>query len=257
MTKVLFFLGRGGRIAALMVVAIAGVTCLSAAAITGGFGTTGAGVLTYTTGAGNFLDFCPTDPTSPATSPSCGGALNYGKGDIIAQGGTGTFTAVNPTSAGTILDLRSTLGPGPFTFLPVGVPSAVNNFLFLSALPLLNFQAQLFVPETCVTTSTQQCVGGFLLSQAGGNVSVTATINGVVFDTSGVLGAARFTDILSGQYTNTTLATVTGAALSPGGIFSNTWSNTVSTSPIPEPATLTILGGGLLLLGCLRRRIRS
>src|ERR1035437_3251298 len=107
MTKVLFFLGRGGRIAALMVVAIAGVTCLSAAAITGGFGTTGAGVLTFTTGAANFLDFCPTDPTSPATNPSCAAVLpNYGKGDLVAQGGTGTFTLVNPTSAGTILDLR-------------------------------------------------------------------------------------------------------------------------------------------------------
>jgi hypothetical protein len=255
MTKVLFFLGRGGRVAALMVVAIAGVTCLSAATITGGFGTTGAGVLTFTTAAANFLDFCPTDPTSPATSPSCVGALNYGKGDLVAQGGTGTFTAVNPTSAGTILDLRSTPGAGPFTTFQVGVPSAVNNFLFLSALPLLNFQGQLFVAQSCTTTSTQQCIGGFLLSQVGQNVTVSSTINGVVFDTSG--GSANFTDVLSGQYTNTTLSAVTSAALSANGIFSNTWSNTVSTSPIPEPATLTILGGGLLLLGSLRRRIRS
>src|ERR1035437_3146065 len=139
MTKVLFFLGRGGRIAALMVVAIAGVSCLSAAAITGGFGTTGAGVLTFTTVAANFLDFCPTDTTSPATSPTCVGAANYGKGDLVAQGGTGTFTAVNPTSAGTIVDLRSTPGGGPFTVLQVGVNSAVNNFLFLANLPLLNF----------------------------------------------------------------------------------------------------------------------
>jgi hypothetical protein len=141
--------------------------------------------------------------------------------------------------------------------LQVNVPSAVNNFLFLSALPLLNFQAQLFVLQSCVTTSTQQCISGFLLSQVGQNVSVSSTINGVVFDTSGVLGPAAFTDILTGQYNNTTLSAVAAAALSPGGIMSNTWSNSVSTSPIPEPATLTILGGGLLLLGCLRRRIRS
>jgi hypothetical protein len=256
MTKILFFLGRGGRIAALMVVAIVGVTCLSASTITGGFGTTGAGVLTFTSGGTHFLDFCPTDPTSPATNPACLGAANYGRGDLVAQGGTGTFVAVNPTSAATILDLRDTAGPGPFTVLQVGVLSAVNNFLFLSALPLLNFQAQVFDAQTCTTTSTQLCIGGFLLSQVGQNVTVSATINGMVRDTTG--GLAAFTDVLSGQYTNTNLGTVASAALSPGGIFSNTWSNTVSTSPIPEPATLAILGGGLLLLGSLRRRrIRS
>jgi PEP-CTERM motif len=257
MTKVLFFLGRGGRIAALMVVAIAGVTCLSAAAITGGFGTTGAGVLTFTSGGVNYLDFCPTDPSSPATSPTCAEVTSSGRGVLAASGGTGTFIAVNPSSAGTILDLRSTPGPGPFTALPVGGTWAVNNFLVLSLLPSLNFQAQQFVPETCTTTSTQQCIGGFLLSQVGQNVTVSSTINGMVFDTSGVLGAAAFTDVLSGQYNNTTLLAVRDAALSTTGILSNTWSNSVSTSPVPEPATLTILGGGLLLLGSLRRRIRS
>ena len=247
-------LGRGSRIVGLTLLAVAGVASLPAASITGGFGITGLGVVTFTTGGTHFIDFCPTDPTSPPTSPSCVGAANYGLGDVIAVGGTGTFTAVNPATAATIVDMRDTAGPGPFIYFPVGIPSMVDNFLVLSALPTLNFQAQMFVPQTCIPSATQLCIGGFSLAQIGQNVSVSATINGVVSDTSGVLGPASFTDILTGQFLNTNLAAVAAGAGSPGGVFSNTWSNSVITSPIPEPATFGMLGGALVLLSSMARR---
>lgn len=252
------FPGRGSRIAGLLFTLMF-ACAMYGAPITGSFGTNGAGVLTFATGGANFIDFCPTDPASPGTS--CTGAANYGLGDITVSGGSGTFTAVNPTSAGTVKDLAdsaSALTP-PFTVFPVGVATTVNNFITLAALPNLNFIGQYFVPQTCTyVPGVILCANGFVLVQAGQNVSVSATINGRVVDNNGILTDGLFTDILSGQFTNTDILTVAGLAASPGGIFSNTWSNsvTVTDAAIPEPGTLGLLGGALVLIGSFSTRLR-
>lgn len=230
---------------------------LSAAAITGGFGTTGAGVMTFANGAGaHFLDWCPTDPSSPAGS-TCVGASGYAKGDILVSGGTGTFTPVNPTSTGTIKDITDATPPAAnFAYLPVGpATTTLNNFIFLNALPNLNFVGFNLVPVTCIATPTQLCLGGFVLSQVGENVSVSISAVGAIYDTTGVLTPASFSDIITGQYTKTTIAAVAAAANSPAGIFSNTWSQSVTTGPIPEPGTVFLLGSALLLLPLARRRL--
>jgi hypothetical protein len=140
----------------------------------------------------------------------------------------------------------------PFTTFPVGVPVSIDNWLTLANLPNLDFRATQFVPATCVTTATQMCIGGFVLSTTGGNVTVSMTINGIVSDTTGVLGSAAFTDAISGQFNDTTMAAVAAAASSPAGIFSNTWSGSVSTSAIPEPATFGLIGAALLALGIVK-----
>jgi len=223
---------------------------LSAAAITGNFGTTGAGVEAFSNLAGNihYIDWCPTDPTSPATGSATCGTADGGTGTLVAQGGSGTFAAVNPMSAGTIKDI-SDAPSAPFTTFPVGVPVTINNWLTLAALPNLNFQANLFVPASCAPSATQLCIGGFVLSQTGQNVTVSMTVNGIVSDTSGVLSSAAFTDAISGQFNNTTIAAVASAASLPTGVFSNTWSGSVATPAIPEPATLGLIGAALLALG--------
>jgi hypothetical protein len=203
----------------------------------------------------HFIDWCPTDPTSPATGSVTCGTASSGTGTITAQGGTGTFAAVNPTSAGTIKDMADSAAAAPFTFFPVGTPVTINNWLTLSALPNLNFQANLFVPASCVASLTQLCIGGFELSQIGQNVTVSLTINGTVFDTTANgLSPAAFTDAISGQFNNTTIAAVAAAAGTTGGIFSNTWSGSVSTTPIPEPATFGLIGLALVGMSVLTRR---
>ena len=229
---------------------------LSAAAITGGFGTTGAGVEAFSNVSGtiHYIDWCPIDTGSPGGSASCGTSTS-GMGTLTAAGGSGTFTAVNPTSSGTILDMSDAVS-APFTFFPVGTPVTIDNWLTLSALPNLDFQANLFVPASCAPSATQLCVGGFVLSQIGGNVTVSMTVNGIVSDTTHVLSSAAFTDAISGQFNNTTIAAVAAAASSSTGIFSNTWSGSVLTTPIPEPATFGLIGAALLGLGLLKNRVR-
>jgi len=152
---------------------------------------------------------------------------------------------------GTIKDMADAPSAG-FTTFPVGVPVSIDNWLTLAALPNLNFRATQFVPATCVTTATQTCIGGFLLSQIANNVTVSMTINGIVIDTSGVLSSAAFTDAISGQFNDTTMAAVAAAANSPTGIFSNTWSGSVNTAAIPEPATFGLIGFALLALGAVK-----
>jgi len=226
---------------------------LSAAAITGGFGTTGSGVEAFSNlpGTIHYIDWCPTDSTSPSTGSATCGTAGGGTGTLTAQGGSGTFTAVNPTSTGTIKDM-SDAPSAPFTTFPVGTPVAINNWLTLAALPNLNFQANLFVPASCAPSATQLCIGGFVLTQIGQNVTVSMTVNGIVSDTSAVLSSAAFTDAISGQFNNTTIAAVATAASSAAGIFSNTWSGSVATSAIPEPATFGLIGAALLALGVVK-----
>lgn len=249
-----FLPGRFSRIAGLILFAAFAAVSLSAATLDGTFGTVGAGVLTFQNGTAHFIDFCPTDPTSPATNPSCAGAANYGKGDITVTLGSGFYAGTAGTAA-TILDLVDQAGHPPFTYFPVGVSTTVNNFLALSARPTLNFIGTIFEAQSCVPSATQICIGGFQLSQVNNNVSVSATVDGRVVDSAtGMVGF--WTDILTAQFTNTTVAAVAAGATSANGVFSNSWSNSVAVTSVPEPATYGMLGGALLLLGSLARRFR-
>lgn len=249
-----FFLpGGGSRILGLFFTLMF-ACAMYGAPITGGFATAGAGVLTFATGGANYIDFCPTDPTSPATVPSCTGAAGYGMGDLTILGGFGAFSA----TTGTIKDLVDSGVHPPFTTFPVGVPSTINNYLTLANLPTLNFIGQLFVAQTCAPSPTQLCLGGFVLVQVGSAVTVSATINGRVVDTSGSLTDGLFTHVISGQFNDTNIGAVAAAALSPGGIFSNSLSGsvTVTDAAIPEPGTFGLLGGALVLVGSLATRRR-
>ncbi len=240
-----------------------GISSLSATQISGGFGTTGAGVMTFANAGGtvHYLDWCPTDPgTSPASSCTGSGATGagYGKGQITASGGTGTFAAIGASSAATILDIADAPAQTNFSYLPVGSPVTLNNFIAFIGVPSLstiNLQANQLVPNTCTTTATQMCVGGFVLTQVGTSVTVSIGLIGTAIDTSGILSSAAFTDIISGQYNNTTMAAVAAAAQTTGGIFSNTWSQSISTAP--EPSTFAMLGTAILALGTIRLKRKS
>jgi hypothetical protein len=236
--------------------------CIPAMAIpiTGGFGTTSAGVMTYQNAAGaRFIDFCPPAATSPPTgtlSCSFGGPLP-GEGLLLVQGGTGTFSSIVAPEGGRILDLSDQPGFAPFTYFPVGVPVSIDNFIRLNTFPLFNFRATEFAAQTCAPSLTTVCAGGFILTQVANNVSVSFTVNGVIIAPG--FEDTPFTDVISGTFTNTTILAVALAAQTPNGIFSNTWSGQVTANPIPEPATYTMFGiaAAAIMIGRFRRGTSS
>lgn len=242
------------------VLVVLSAASLSATAVSGSFGTTGAGVMTFTSGGANFLDWCPTDPTSPAGS-TCVGAAGYAKGDISASGGSGTFSvlpAIPGSPNGTIKDLTNGPSTALASHLPVGQDgTTLNGFLTLAALPNLVFQANNFVPVTCTPVpGVVLCAGGFVLTQVGPNVSVAISVAGIVWDTATPTVISAFSDVISGQYNNTTLNAVANAANTPAGVYSNTWSQSI-TATIPEPGTILLLGSGFLaFLPFARKRNR-
>jgi len=237
--------------------------CVPALAIpiTGGFGTTSAGVMTYAnaTNTAHFIDFCPPAASSPPIgSPSCalGGPLP-GEGILVVQGGSGTFNSIVSPIGGLILDLVDQPGFAPFTHFPVGVPVSIDNFIRVSTFPAFNFRATELVNQTCAPSATTVCAGGFILTQVANNVTVAFTINGTILAPG--FDDTPFTDVISGTFTNTTIGAVALAAQTTTGIFSNTWSGTVVANPIPdvpEPATYTMFGiaAVAMAIGRLRKK---
>jgi hypothetical protein len=179
--------------------------------------------------------------------PSCGVTAGNA-GVFLASGGSGSFAPENPFPGqlGTILDITDVPGSATYTFFPPGVPVTIDHFLTLSVQPTYNFQANMIVAGGCSSVAA----GPFCLTQNGPNVSVTMTILGTVFDNSG--GMAPFSDVITGQFNNTTIAAVIAGATSSSGIYSNTWSGSVVVAP--EPGTLGLMGGALVGLSLLLRR---
>jgi len=248
--------GFGGGGLVLLAAALM-FTCVtvSASPITGSFGFDGPGVLTFYND-GDFIDFCAT-----VTGDTCNNN-GTGTGNFNVTGpGTQSFSVLTgpvpgPATLGTIDDLTDTTPPAAnYTYFPVGVPVTINNIIALSGFPTWNFQANLLPVATCMTSSTQQCLGAFQLDQNNANVAVEMNIYGTLINTTD--GSKSSFDIaLTGNFLNTTIAAVEAGAVSPSGVFSDNWSASVVASPVPEPGTSTTMllaGCGLIALARIRR----
>lgn len=238
---------------------------LTAAPISGQFGITGSGVVAFTSGGTAFIDWCPINNNNPfAGSPPVGcPVVNNGTGTLNAANGTSSFAAVGPFpgTPGTIDDMADLPNPpamtvAPYTNFPVNTSVMIPNYITLSAYPTYNFEATFLPSGSC---AAGVAAGPFCLVQNGQNTSVTMTVDGLVTDTSAPAGTtpSAFTAVITGQFPNTTIAQVEMGAGSPGGIYSNTWSGTVTATVIPEPATAGLFVSGLLFLGLSFRRKRG
>lgn len=240
---------RGGGTILFAAAALLTSGAASASPITGSFGFDGPGVLTFNN-TGDFIDFCAT-----VTGTTCNNN-GSGKGDFTVTGpGTQSFSVLNNTTAGTIDDITDTTPPAAgYTYLPVGVPVSINNFIALAGFPTWDFQADLLPVASCTTTSTQQCLGPFQLDQNGANVSVEMNVYGTLINTAG--GTSTMDIAITGNFLDTTIGAVESGAVSPAGVFSNNWSASVTASAVPEPGTSTMMllaGCGLLAVARLRR----
>jgi len=242
---------------------------VASAAPIGDFGFTTTGVLVFQLSGPtrNFIDWCPTNTVQPGTVGTGCGVANTGTGTIVAQPGPG-FGAIGPNENGTIRDTTDNLaasGPVPgFAFLPATLgPLApadwIHNYINLPLHSNWDFtatQLKALTPAECTPIANQQdCIGAFKLNQTGNDTSVQINVLGFLFDSSNNT-TANFRAIITGQYTNMTIAQVEAAAQTANGVFSNTTSGKVVTDAVPEPATMLFSGFGLIALSIAGRRYR-
>jgi len=206
------------------------------------------GTLNIANCSGGGVDVTATTITWLPSAGSGVGCIDTGLGTNLSYTGGGHLGA---GVAGTIQNL--TLGGG-----------AVDMFMTFTSTPL-DFVLNGLGPGSSTICSgaiglNQTCsaVAGspFVLTNLGANTGVSLTAFGVAND--GSVGNSTWTGAFTTQISGVTLTQVL-ATLSAGGTIESTHSAsfTVTSATVPEPATLSMMGLGLLGLGVIGRRKRK
>lgn len=207
-------------------------------------------------------------------------ALSGGAALIMMAAGASAATITYSTNAagtgfssGASLVLNSSLGAAAtLTYVPLaniatGVPSNVSYGNFNLVCPSCSTQeigaGSFFDPFTfdlIITDQTDGAAGTFVGSSTGG--SVWSDVSQITVNWAPLQLGPGIYNATSGDFAGTTFSTTvfTGIVAPNSGTIpgqSTVQGYVDSTAVVPEPSTLGIIGGGLLGLSLLRRKVRT
>ena|SRR5687767_8099538 len=224
-----------------------------AAPIDGSFSGTGWATVSFTS-----LNFCPNgqEPNGPNQPDACTSAT----GNVELGGGAGSFAGVTG-DLNTIDSLNSSIAPIGVTvnipnwmeFIPA-VGSPPISLTLTQVLPGSFSSAQCFSAPAAGQTCTPVGSAFNLVNQTSTTSSATFAVignavNGVAGDTS------PFTAIFTSQF-NVPFQTLLTSLFANNntGTYSSSYSLSVDAEAIPEPMTLSLVGGSLIGLVMWQRR---